>query len=406
MILRTFRRDDGFVLVTAILVMAICLMVGVAALALVDGQQNSSRQERTTESTFSYAEGVLNTQIFLLSDRWPALAEWAYDPAGCNQATTGKPSCPSSATLAKNLKGVDYAAGVQWATEIHDNLTGNQGQFYDDALVRQQPGWDSNGDGLMWVRASALVRGRRRTLIALVKAEKLDTLFPRNAIVANTLTVAPNGNQTYVDTTGSYVTLHCSNGSGGQLTTAQCQQWNRSVQVGPNAVVNVDPNARPALSPETLDRMRDYANASGTYFANCPANLTGAVVFIETATTNCDYKSNAEWNTQANPGVLIIGSGHISFDGTTTYHGVLYHANGSDGRNPAYNDNVVTVQGNACIDGAVVIDGGGGLKVGASNGSNKCNGNIQFEANASNNLHAYGTAGIVQNSFREIVAKN
>jgi hypothetical protein len=177
------------------------------------------------------------------------------------------------------------------------------------------------------------------------------------------------------------------------------------VQVGPNAVVNVDPSARPALSPETLDRMRDYAKAANTYFTSCPANLTGDVVFIETA-SNCDYKGNDEWNTTAHPGVLIIGSGHITFEGTTTYHGVIYDANGSDGVNPAYTDNVVTVQGNGCVDGAVVIDGGGGLQVGASNGSNKCNGNIQFEANASTNLRAYGTAGIVQNSFREIVADN
>jgi hypothetical protein len=53
-----------------------------------------------------------------------------------------------------------------------------------------------------------------------------------------------------------------------------------------------------------------------------------------------------------------------------------------------------------------VIDGPGGIVVGSSNGSNRCDGNIHFDANADDNLRAFGTAGIVQNSFREIVASN
>ncbi len=80
--------------------------------------------------------------------------------------------------------------------------------------------------------------------------------------------------------------------------------------------------------------------------------------------------------------------------------------NGSDGVGAVTSGDVVSLEGNSCIRGAVVIDGPGGIVVGSSNGSNRCNGNVEFNANASNNLRAFGTAGIVQNSFREIVANN
>jgi hypothetical protein len=85
---------------------------------------------------------------------------------------------------------------------------------------------------------------------------------------------------------------------------------------------------------------------------------------------------------------------------------VIYHVNGSDGVGTQSSGTVVTVHGNACVDGAVVIDGPGGLEVGSS-GSSRCgDSNISFNPNAANNLRAYGTAGIVQNSFREIVASD
>ena len=121
-----------------------------------------------------------------------------------------------------------------------------------------------------------------------------------------------------------------------------------------------------------------------------------------------DAVGNSAWNTPENPGILIVGSGRIGFRGNALYNGVIYMINGSDGYNGAtpIQGDVLTVQGNSCIFGAVVIDGPGGISVGSSNGANRCDGNIAYNPNASNNLKAFGTAGIVQNSFREIVARD
>jgi hypothetical protein len=388
------------------LVMTLCLMVGFTTMAAVDVQQSQSRGERERESSFALSEGALNTQIFMLSTEWPRTAASAFPT--CSEANAAEPRCPDPSTLVKAFAGADYDAGLQWTTEIHDNastVSGDRDQFYDDAVVRSQPGYDANDDGLMWLRAQSELRGRRRTLVALVRAERLDLPFPRNVITANRLTIGPNGNQTYVATLGSYVVLRCSNGSGGQLPAGTCKDWGRAEHVGPNAEVKVSPNQRPGLSPETIERMRDVAKASNTYYTSGCPDLTGEVVFLETS-ANCTYEGTNTYNSSAKPGVLIIGSGPITFKGTSTFYGSIYHVNGSDGVGAQINGTVVTSQGNGCIAGAVVVDGPGGVAIGASSGANKCEGNIEFNANAANSLRAYGTAGIVQNSFREIVASD
>jgi type II secretory pathway pseudopilin PulG len=404
--IRMIRRQEGFALVTAVMVMSLCLMLGFALLTLIQRQQGDSRMQRERESSFAVSEGALNAQIFQLSKQWPANAGTGFIyPAQCTQATAD-PKCPTASTLTKAFKGPDYGAGIAWSTEVHDNVS-TAAHYYNDAAVRAQPTWDSNNDGLMWVRAQSYVRAKRRTLVALIRAERLDTLFPRNVITANTVTISDNGNQNYINTGGSYLILRCNNPGGGQYPTGQCQNWNRSVQVGPNATVNVVANQASALSPETVDRMREYAKANNTYFASGCPNLAGALVFVERMSPQCSYTGNSEWNSDASPGILIIGSGSLSLSGNTTYHGVVYDVNGSDGVGPVSSaDDLIELHGNGCVSGAVVIDGPAGLTVGNSNGASKCNGNLAFLPNAANNLHAYGTAGIVQNSFREIVATN
>jgi hypothetical protein len=402
----TLRRQEGSALVTAILVMTLCLMIGFTTMAAVDVQQSQSRGERERESSFALSEGALNAQIFRLSDIWPASEDFAYS-VRCTEATASQLRCPDPETLSKSFTGVDYNANASWSTEIHDNAPGtgtDPDQFYNDGLVRAQPGWDRNGDGLMWVRAQAVVRSRMRTLVALIRAERLDTLFPRNVITANNLSVSNSGNKIHVNTDGSYLILRCTSATGGQMSAEECQAWEREQNVGPNATVNVVPGQRPALSLETIERMRTFARANGTYYeTGCPS-LAGDIVLLERA--DCEYTSNNEWNSTARPGVLIIGSGTLSISGNSVYHGVIYHVNGSDGVGTPLAGTVLTVHGNGCVDGAVVVDGQGGVQVGSSGGASQCTGNIDFNANAAENLRAYGTAGIVQNSFREIVASD
>ncbi len=401
------RTADGNALVTAILVMMLFLAVGMATLSSVDVEQSASGRERVEESSFALSEGVLNSQIFNLSRQWPGAVGQEY-PAECSVATAADTRCPDVAALRTGFTGSDYAAGQTWTTEVHDDSVANGSttvsNYYVDADVRLRPRYDENRNGYLWVRARSVLRGRPRTIVALVKAEDLSLQFPRNAVVAGRVNIGPNGNQTYIDTGGSYVTLRCANTG---LNDPTCRGWSRDRQVGPGEI-RPNPTQPSALSAEKIERLRETARASGTYFAGGCPDLTGAVVFLEVATTSCGYSGNNEYNTEAAPGVLVIGSGVLSLGGRTRYTGVVYHVNASDGGQggttaPA-TGSVVQLSGNACVFGSVVIDGQGGLAVGASSGANRCNGNLEFNANVANNLRAFGTAGIVQNSFREIVA--
>ncbi len=287
---RTLRGERGSAIVVSMLVMLLFMGLTFTTMQLVDSQQGESRRERERESSFALAEGALNSQIFLLSKQWPGNASLAYTQA-CTNATSADPLCPDSSTLQKSFTGADYNAGLEWTTEVYDNVTDpldptKTSQFYDDPLVRQQLRYDANEDGVVWVRAQSNVRNRRRTLVALIRAERLDTLFPRNVVVANRITVHPNGNQTYIGTAGSYAILRCNGPGGTQLPVAQCKNWSRPQQVGPNGEVRIIPTQKPALSPETVERFRETAKANGTYFPGpCAPTLTGAVIFIENA--NC-----------------------------------------------------------------------------------------------------------------------
>ena len=415
MLNRLCTRQEGSALVTAMLVMFLFTTLGVTTLTLVDQQQKESGRERVRESSFALSEGVLNSQIYLLSRQWPGEATQAYN-GQCTVATSANRKCPDHATMQTGFTGNDYNSGMTWTTEVRDNtLTGStaSANFYDDVAVRQQPQWDSNRDGYMWVRAQGLVRGKRRTMVALVKAEDLSIQFPRNAVVAGKVLVGPSGNQTYVSTSGSYITLRCT---ATNLSNTACRGWGKEVNVGPNAQIVANVSQPPALSPEKIDRLRETAKALGTYFpagSACPTveQINGALVFIERS-NDCDFSNTAsgQWNSQANPGVLVVGSGKISFSSNKdTFFGVVYNVNGSD-KQPAQptlqSAGTVVLISNACIFGSIVIDGPGGLEVGSNNGANYCDGNVKYDANVANRLRAFGTAGIVQNSFREITASS
>lgn len=413
------EAERGSALVTALLVTMLFMMLGLATVSFVDTQQRESGRERVRESSFALAEGVLNSQIYLLSRQWPGQELQQY-PAACTKATGGDSKCPDVNTVEATFSGTDYdPEAVEWTTEIHDNTDlAGAAHFYEDAVVRNQVGWDANRDGHVWVRAQAILdptsrHPHRRTIVALVNVEELTTMFPRNAVVAGKIRVNVRGlndSRTYLGTMGSYVTLRCT---AENLPNAECRDWRELGHVGPNARIDAVPQLPPAMTVEAIERMRETARANGTYFASCPPDeaLAGAVVFIERADCPGSYNlpPTQSWNTLQQPGVLVIGSGKIALTGTGLYHGVIYHVNGSDGVGPASTDHVVELSGNTCVVGSVVIDGGGGLLVGSSTGASRCpkgEGNLQFDANVSNSLKAYGTAGIVQNSFREIEASN
>ena len=232
--------------------------------------------------------------------------------------------------------------------------------------------------------------------MALVEAEDVPLAFPRAAVVAGHFEVSNSGNKVMIDTNGEGneftpgdVVLRC------ELGVANCDDWNKSKgQVEPDTVRS-NPSQPSALTPESLEILRERAKAQGNWYAGCAPSLQGAggageIVFMENA-DGCMFNGNAVYNTVAKPGYVVIARGTPTLNGNAEFHGVIYHANVDNS-----SAMLVNLKGNISIYGAIVIDGNGGL----SAGSSKIN--VVYDPNTLASLKAFGTAGIVQNTFREI----
>jgi Tfp pilus assembly protein PilX len=386
--------ERGSALVPALLVMVILLAFGLTVAATAETDQHESRRERERESSFNITEGALNAQIYQLSTRWPGATAATPYPASCTVGSTAA-DCPNGSALQANFESVDTAEGVQWVTQVRDN-GGASPNFWSDDLLATQPEYDRNDDNFLWVRASAVVHGRPRVLVALVEAENVTLNFPRATLVAGHFETSNNGNKVIIDTNGTGnqfspgdIIVRCA------LTDPNCAKYDANKgQIEPNTIRS-DPAQPRAVSVEALDQLRERARADGNYYTGCAPSLMGnqpgEVVFMEDA-TGCQWNGNNVYNTAAKPGYVVIARGAIGkVNGTADFYGIIYHANLDN-----VSTDVITLTGNVSVFGSIVIDGPAGLSAGSSKV------NLVYDPNVFNGFKAFGTAGIVQNTFREI----
>jgi|SoiMethySBSTD1v2_1073268.scaffolds.fasta_scaffold589856_2 Tfp pilus assembly protein PilX len=385
----------GSALIPALLITAILLGFGMASLSLVDGEQRDSRRERERESSFQLAEGVLNAEIYRLSTRWPGKESAPY-PSECT-ATSTHADCPGGTTLQANFSSPDYTRPTSWKVQVRDNADGAQKNFYSESLINGSSTYnDANGDNFLWVRAEADVAGRKRVLVALVEAENVTLNFPNATLVAGKFEVSNNGNKVMIDTNGvnnewtpGDIIVRCA------LADPNCAKWNQGKgQIEP-ATIRSNPDQPKAVSPEALDQLRARAKAEGNYYTGCAPSLQGVngpggMVFMENA-EGCHFNGNQVYNSPTKPGYVVIANGTPTLNGNAEFYGVIYHANESES-----NAMLINMKGNISIFGSIVIDGAGGLSAGSSKV------NLVYNPNAFAGLQAFGTAGLVQNTFREV----
>lgn len=382
---RVLREEDGSVVV-AVVALSLMLVLGFATYSAVGTQTRLSGQERVRESAFNLSEGALSAQTFVIGRLGPGSLTRGY-PEQCpspNEPTL----CPDPARIGESFSPAlqaDYGGGqTSWTTIVRDNGLGN---FYD-ASVDTQPRYDANADNRMWVRSSATVRGRTRTLVALVQVESRPVQFPRYATLAGKFSTSNNGIHRLVDTSGSLgLAVRCST----PPRSVGCLDY-RSTQVSPNNYQLDYPN-QTAISPDDLAGLEELAQANGTYYSSCPANPSGAVVVVE-GPAACEYNNQvpgACCNTAEAPGIFIVKNGTFFLNGSLNFYGIVFALNlqGSTG-------DVVKLLGTGEIRGGVMVDGAGGVSVGASGG------NIVFDARSFDGARSFGTAGIVQNTWREL----
>lgn len=414
--------EGGWMLVTSMMVLATMLTIALTSFVVVDRGQKHSLDQRQRESALNLAEGVLYSQGFALAQKWPGnVVAGDSMPVTCTElapAAAHAEFCPTPSTLAgaqgsaetANFANSDSLSDVTWTTRVRDNggpsLAGSfvpgapadatqsgtnvrTGQTYTCAGPCK---WDANGDRQLWVQARVVVQGKARNIVALLKREQFDEPFPRNGLTAGSLRTTNSGNKTIINATGSQVVVRCT------TTTSECTDYDPSKkQILPTTIVR-DPATPPAMTPHQIERFKAVAKSASpsTYYTSCPTSYTGTVVFIDVpAATNCnDPGGGVVYNSAIEPGIVIMPRGTLTMN--SIFHGLLYMANqqGSSG-------DVLHLTDNSEVFGGAAIDGPGRFVSGQASGAKAT---ITYVANAFNHLSSYGTAGLVQNTWRELPA--
>jgi hypothetical protein len=384
------RGEEGWALVTSLILLATMLSLGLAVLASGDSQSRQAGKARVRESRLNLTEVALSSQIFALSRNWPGTAAGAY-PALCTQASTDANYCPVAARVRGHFATTaEFRMASTWTVQVRDN-GGTSKAFYSDGTTLAQPSWDADGDGQVWVRAEGRIGTEARTVVARVKVESLPVTFPNAPFVSGSFGTSNSGNKLLVETGGTASgVVRCT-------TAATINRANPCVgyepskgQIDAPVVQSTDLEAN-IITPEVLDTLRQTARANGTHYTGCPANPTGKVVFVETG--NCSYNNSSTKtgvNSDAAPGIFVINNGTLSCNGNIPWYGVVYLVN-----EQASAGTVMETGGGCSVYGGVFIDGPGHLQIG-SNGVN-----LVYNSKWVLNATAYGTAGIVQNTWRE-----
>jgi hypothetical protein len=414
---RHLRSEQGTAIVTAVLLLAIMLSSGLALAAAVDVQTKVSAKTRTRESAFNLGEAALNAQVRALAQpgSWPGPGTSTSAQYPVCVPASGDARCPVASELLSLFPTTDAESGATWQTEIRDN-DGAFTSFYSDALLTSPYRYDRNGDDRVWVRATATTRGRTRTMVALVKAETQPEDILNAALLSGRLHLSNQGNKVVIDNTAlppGLLAVRCTPstaetqpclgyqlGQGGTRTMDDLtEEFN--TQVSPGNSAQWAYNGAPALDPEALARLRATAISYGSFYpdgtVNCPPTLTGKVVWIENADL-CNFAANATYNSPSAPGMLIVNRGTLRMTGTQWFWGVIYHA-------PENTTNtLVELGGNVCVRGGVIVEGSGTTTVGSSGNNCGSGANLAFDPTAFGAVRSLSTAGIVQNTWRELTA--
>jgi hypothetical protein len=402
-------EERGNVLVTAILLMSIMLSVGIAVASTVDTQTAQSRKERERESTFNLAEAALSAQTFILGRRGTGTSVNPYPAAGCPSGTNE--FCPVDANLMRSYTGdasqVDFGTGsnTSWRTDVLDDAdaSGTPVRFWNDSYLGDAnwPRYDADGNRHVWVRSQATVRGNTRSIVAWVKIEDRIVSFPRYAVLSGYLrgdNAGGHGGRPLVNSAGSLgIAVRCN-----QAPQSGCIDLDpvKGPQLQPPANFQLSYPNSAAIGGDDLAALEDMARANGTWYATCPSNPNGDVVYVKNAGT-CSYNNSTPaasgasicCNTRANPGLFVLERGSVDFGGNIEFWGVVYHANLDN----SSNERLVETSGTSAIRGGVLVDGNGGVYAGSSGD------NIVYNAFSFDDIKAVGTAGVVQNTWREIV---
>jgi len=403
--MRHARDEQGFALITAIILLTVLLGLGAAVLTFTDNQQSASLREQATESSFNVTEASLNAQVGQLSRAWPGKASEKYPETCTTSTSTSTNGCPTAGSLTSaypNISPVSCPSGTpkdawgsaltnQWTTYVRDDV--GESAVFNSATEKSAATWDANGNGKMWVRSVGVVQCRVIPTITLISRQLVSLNFPSDAASGNWFVVTNSGKKVIVNTAGEppgqpgEIAMRC-------VSHSPCETWDEGKeQISPNTTKS-PPLPTPLLNESQLSALRSQAIANGTFRSptvkGCPTGLSqlaGLPAFIE----GCGemHFTGGVGNSKASPGFLVLNDGTIEINGNAEFFGVIY-AHNNQGSKGA----VVQLGGKATITGAIDVDGEGGIEF----GSDKAN--LIYDSTAIKEVKAYAGATPTRNTFR------
>ena len=396
--------ERGSALVISMVAMSLMLMLGLATLSMTDQQTRQSGVERVREASFNLAEGALQQQSFLLGGRgWPRIASDAL-PETCTLSSdpgvAANARCPTPASLVTAagtgaFDEVDVKSGATWSTKVRDNSAVNN-QVYTGAIDSPSVArYDANGDGFIWVKSTATVGTKTRTLVALLKRDPIPIFFPKAVLTAGALTIGQGGQPGVITSDATTKPVVRCPSYGSPCADYEPAKPKKDSQITPDSVV-YDPSFPNRLPATTVQQLRD----SAVLYTSCPTveQLHGMLmVELPSDGMNCSYLSNEVYNPPpSDPGMIIFTRGSFELRGTAQYYGALLHLNEGmrdAGASPAPQP-CVTINGTNNIFGGIIVEGKCGAYI---NGSAR----LSYAPN-SLNFSVTGVAGLVQNTWREL----
>jgi type II secretory pathway pseudopilin PulG len=429
--MRRARDEDGFVMISAILLLTVILGLGLGLLLFADNQQKASTREQATEAAFNVAEAALNAQIGQLSRQWPTLSTEM--PRSCESGSVKEEGndCPSPTDLKvdPNTGSTSCSGTDAWSSPLTNQWTtyvrrATEGSLFSSTKEYEQLSYASSDEGELWVRAVGVVQCHPVAVISLVSRLRVTLLTPEDAIVGNWFKVTNKGNKTIVNRQGNVgnsgeagpVSMRCESPPGGI-----CEEYEESKEQVSPPITEHPKSSSVTYTSSQLATFKSEAQAHGTYYSatspyHCPTSMSElegvklsssssrAPVYVE-GCENLKIKANGEANCTPSkptepesPGFLVIANGTLELSGTSSYCGVIYAANLQKS-----SEAIIKLQGGTVVVGGIIVDGSGGIEFGSSGqGGNPAN--LVFDTLAFHDLTISAGAAATRNSFRVLPA--
>ena len=376
------HEEEGSVVVIAMVFVMIFLVLGMGLYWLIASQTRSTELERTDVKAFNVAEAGIDAGMLSLKLAWP---DESTAVATVNNAAL-------KTAIKTGTNGLwDPKDPTQFINVLlYDNVN-SSGQLTTVAYPAA-PKWDSNGDGKMFVDATANVDNDRHRILILAERQNWQLTFPTGlALFANAVDSNGQGLEVKVENPNPAPTLPYA-----YYDVHDAQH--KGVDEGYAVATTGSPTSFESLLNEALQNaLEGIARSQNTYFETAAAanaflasgQANGTIIYVK-ADTAVTIGANTQIGTVEKPVVIVIDTPDGSINGwdmrgTSDFYGILITIGDNE------------LRGTSSTHGAVYAKGT------ISNKGNGSSGEINYNQDVINNINGQYviSVNIVPNTWEE-----